>query len=47
MEINNKIKQSASKMKPVGKLRPLIISIDNSKVLKDSIKVLDYKMNLK
>jgi len=47
LEINDKIKQSASEMKPVGKLRPLIISIDNTKVLKDSIKVLDYKMNLK
>ena len=47
LDINEKIKQSASGMKPVGKLRPLIISIENCKILKDSIKVLDYKMNLK
>jgi len=47
LEINDKIKQSVNEIKPVGKLRPLIISIDNSKVLKDSIKVLDYKKNLK
>jgi len=47
LEINDKIKQSANEMKPVGKLRPLVILIDNNKVLKDSIKILDYKMNLK
>ena len=47
LDINNKIKQSANEMKPVGKLRPLVILIENSKLLKDSIKVLDYKMNLK
>ena len=47
LDINEEIKQFARDMKPVGKLRPLIIHIDNSKELKDSIKVLDYKKNLK
>ena len=47
LEINDKIKQSANEMKPVGKLRPLVILIDNNKVLKDAIKILDYKMNIK
>jgi len=47
LEINDKIKQSANEMKPVGKLRPLVILIDNNKVLKDSIKIIDYKNNLK
>ena len=47
LEIDDKIKKSANEIKPVGKLRPLVILIDNNKVLKDSIKILDYKMNLK
>jgi len=47
LEINDKIKQSANEMKPVGKLRPLVILIENNKVLKDAIKILDYKMNIK
>lgn len=46
LEINEKIKQTAIEMKPVGKLRPLIILIDNNKILKDSIRVLEYKIIL-
>jgi hypothetical protein len=47
LEINEKIKKSATEQKPVGKLRPLLILIENNKVLNDSIKVLEYKRNLK
>ena len=47
LDINENIKNDAKKMKPVGKLRPLLILIGNNKVLNDSLKVLEYKRNLK
>ena len=31
-------------MKPVGKLRPVIILIENIKMLNDGIKILEYKI---
>ena len=34
-------------MKPVGKLRPLILLIENNEILNDSVKILEYKMKLK
>ena len=45
--IDNQIKKAAKEMKPVGKLRPLIIMIENSKIMNDAIEVLKYKMRLK
>ena len=47
LEINNEIKNSAKAMKPVGKLRPVILLIENTKLLNDGIKILEYKMELK
>ena len=47
LDINNKIKNSAKAMKPVGKLRPVILLIENTKLLNDGIKILEYKMELK
>ena len=46
LNINDKIKKSTNEIKPVGKLRPLIILIAN-KILNDSIKILEYKINVK
>ena len=45
--IDNQIKKATKEIKPVGKLRPLIIMIENSKIVKDAIEILKYKMQLK
>jgi hypothetical protein len=45
--IDNQVKKAAREMKPVGKLRPLIITIENSNIIKDAIEILKYKMQLK
>jgi hypothetical protein len=42
--IDNQIKKAAKEMKPVGKLRPLIITIENKKMMNDAIEILKYKM---
>jgi hypothetical protein len=47
LDINEKIKKGANEMKPVGKLRPIVILIDNNKILNDSMKILEHKMSIK
>ena len=47
LDINNEIKQSAKAMKPVGKLRPLIILMESNTIMNDGLKILEYKMGLK
>ena len=47
LEVDNKIKTIAKEMKPAGKLRPLLFLVENNKIIKDSIKLLDYKIGLK
>ena len=47
LDIDNEIKKIASEMKPVGKLRPIILLIDNKKRIIDCIKIIEYKMRLK
>jgi hypothetical protein len=34
-------------MKPVGKLHPIILTIENNKVVDDIIEIIKYKMQLK
>ena len=47
LAINTEIKKAAKAMKPVGKLRPLILLIENNEILDDGLKILEYKMKLK
>ena len=47
LNINDTIKKAAQKMKPVGKLHPLIILIENNEALSEGIKIIEYKMKLK
>jgi hypothetical protein len=47
LDIDDEIKKFGHEMKPVGKLRPLLFLVDNNKIIKDSIKLLDYKIKLK
>jgi len=47
LDINSEIKETARENKPVGKLLPIILPIKNKKVMKDGIKILKYKMELK
>jgi hypothetical protein len=47
LNIDNKIKKVAKEAKPVGKLRPLIVTIENSKVVDDIVEVIKYKIQLK
>jgi len=47
LEIDVKIKNIAKEMKPVGKLRPVLFLVENNKIIKDSLKLLEYKIQLK
>jgi len=47
LDIDNEVKKSAKTIKPVGKLRPILLLIENTKLLNDGIKILEYKMELK
>ena len=47
LEIDGEIKDMAKNIKPIGKLLPIIIIIKNKKRINDSIKILEYKMQLK
>jgi len=47
LEIDDEIKNMAKNIKPVGKLYPIIILINNKKRVNDGIKLLEYKMQLK
>ena len=44
LDIDNEIKETAKSAKPVGKSHPIIIAMNNSKKIKDAIKILEYKM---
>ena len=44
LDINTEIKESAKTMKPVGKLRPLLILITNNKIMNDGLKIIEYKI---
>ena len=47
LEINDEIKQEVKKQKKVGKLIPVLLLISSKKVLKDAIRIFEYKMGLK
>jgi hypothetical protein len=47
LNIDNKIKKDFAKHKPVGRLLPLVITVDKKQQLKDILKLIEYKMNLK
>ena len=44
LDVNNEIKASAKAMKPVGKLRPLMLLIEDDLILNDALKILQHKM---
>ena len=47
LDIDEEIIQAAKEMKPAGKSHPVRISIKNNRIIKDALKLLDYKKNLK
>jgi hypothetical protein len=47
LDIDDKIKNTVREAKPVGKLFPIIMLIENKKRIDDGLKILDYKMHLK
>ena len=47
LDIDDEIKNMVQKIKPIGKLFPIILSIENKKRMNDSIRILEYKMQLK
>ena len=47
LEISDEIKQEAKKQKNLGKLIPVLLLISGKKVLKDAMRIFEYKMGLK
>ena len=47
LEIDKTIKSIVDNIKPIGKLFPIIMLIQNKKMMNDGIKLLEYKMQLK
>jgi hypothetical protein len=47
LDIHEDIKKTAPETKPVGKFRPVILLIENKKILNDGLKILEYKMGIK
>jgi hypothetical protein len=47
MDINENIKKEFKENKPIGKLFPLGLSIHKKAQLKDALKIIEYKKNLK
>ncbi len=47
LEIDEKVKNSVDKIKTVGKLFPVIMLIENEKIMDDAMKLLEYKMKIK
>jgi len=47
LEISDEIKEGIGSIRPVGKLRPIILLATNKSLMKDGIKILDYKAKLK
>jgi hypothetical protein len=47
LDIDDEIKDNAKNMKSIGKFHPVIIQINNKKLIKNGIKILEYKMSIK
>ena len=47
LEIDDEIKNTVTKSKPIGKLFPIILLIKNKKTMQDGLSILEYKMQLK
>jgi hypothetical protein len=47
LDISDNIKKNFAEHKPVGKLLPLALDIYGKKELKDALKIIEYKRNLK
>ena len=47
LEISDELKQAVKAQKSVGKLIPALLLISSKKVLKDAMKIFEYKMGLK
>jgi len=47
LDIDDEIKNNARNMKPVGKSHPIVILVKNKKLIKNGLKILEYKMNFK
>jgi hypothetical protein len=47
LDIDDEIKDIIQKIKPIGKLFPIILLVKNKKTIDDGLKILEYKMKLK
>lgn len=47
LDINEKIKKMTTQINSVGKLLPMVITIDSEEKIKDVLKIVEYKINLK
>jgi hypothetical protein len=47
LDISEQIKEDFCRMKPIGKLLPMVISIDRQEQLADLLKVIEFKKNWK
>ena len=47
LDINDNIKKEFKEQKPVGKLLPLVLTLTKKTQLKDALKIVEYKKNLK
>lgn len=47
LDINEEIKKTATQVINVGKLLPIILTIDNEEKMRDALKIAEYKMHLK
>jgi len=47
LDIDKEIKENFNRIKPAGKLIPLTITIKNTDQIKDAIRIVEYKKNLK
>ena len=47
LDINEEIIKAAKELKPAGKSHPVRFSIKNNKMIKDALKLLEHKKNLK
>ena len=47
LDINDKIKLTIRKLKPIGKSHPVILPVGTKSVMNDGIKILEYKLKLK
>ena len=47
LDIDDGVKKAAREMKPVGKSHPVVMLVKNKRLIKDGIKIMEYKQNLK